>query len=406
MLVKIEDNNEIEKTLIYSIESDRVNATIDSFVAEIAPRVEARGFRKGHAPPTVIRTQFKDIILAECSARLVHEDVVESIKEKNIRVVGSPILVAEHRATTARRHVGNFNLDGSFSFAVTADVEPQISVKIPKLTVTEKLPSLEDVVMADLHKIRVSMAQLDFVERSAEHSDQVSIEFLDGSSGHASVAISDPPDVLADNEALVGKSAGDELEVVLADGSVVRAKVLAVFTRTLPELNDDLAKSALFESLDDMRKDIESKAANTHFAPLRAKIYYEILNQMIEANPIVLPSRWVDTEAKLICARIGLKEKSAHDENLMVQITVQADKNLRSNLILDGVYRDHENIHLSADEAFGIVESEAKKLGKETDEVLTHIRNTGQYETLMSFHERNRAIDYLISIAETTQEKV
>lgn len=407
MLVKIEDKGSVEKQLFFSVDKFAVEKEISSFVRDITPRVEVKGFRKGTAPPSVIRNHYNDIILSECSARIVHEVVSSEIRAKNLKIVGSPILIEAHRASRSKKHVGEFNLDGSFEFAVLADFEPELTVKIPdKLVVSEKLPSTDELVEQDLQKVRASMAQLEFVERPATKEDQVSLEFSAPDNNHATVVIGEPEELLVDNSVLVGKSAGDDVEVVLKDGRVASVKITAVFARSLPEINDDFAKSAMYESLDDMKRDLASKRTGDHALPLKAKLYAEILEQLISANPIDIPERWIDAETEVICKRIGVKSISSLGSQVSEQLRTQARKNLCSNIILDAIYRDNENIHMSADEVFGIVEREASRIGRSTDEVLTHLRNTGQYENLMSFHERNRTIDYLISQSTVEQEKV
>lgn len=407
MLVKIEDKTDIEKQLFYSVDKNHVDSSIDAFIKEITPRVEARGFRKGMAPTSVIRTQFKDAILTECSARMVHEDVTESIRLRNLKFVGSPILIEAHRSSRGKKHVGEFCLDGSFQFAVLADLEPVVVAKIPDdLFISESIPTVDDLVNADLNKVRASMAQLEFVEREARSDDQVSVELLNSSSGYVSIALSDPPEVFADNLIFLGKKAGDEFETALKDGRALRVRVSAIFTRVLPVLDDEFAKSAMYSSLEDMKAEIASKKSGEHQAPLKAKLYNEILTQLIDNNPLTVPDRWVDAEVSGMCNRIGLKSISENDNHLIQQLRVQAGRNLRSNLILDAFYRDNEKIHMSADEAYHLVEIEAQKVGRSTDEVLTHLRNTGQYEPFMSFHERNRVIDYLLSQAKLKQEQV
>ena len=407
MLLQIEDKNNIEKQLLFSVGRERVDAEINSFIGEITPRVEAKGFRKGNAPPAVIRSQFKELIMAECSARLVHSEVLESIREKNLKVIGNPVLTEEFRSGNGRKHVGTFNLDGTFNFAVSADFEPSLTVIIPEaLSVSEPMPSVQDMVDGDIEKIRATMAQLELVERPAELHDQVSVELLDGSNNHASINLSDVPDTFVDNSEFVGKSTNDEFEAVLKTGAISKVRITAVFARTLPAIDDEFARSAMFPSLDEMRKELLSKKATDFSAPLRAKLYHEILLQLIDSNPLDIPDRWIISEVNAICSRLGVKNLSQDRHDLVRQLRSQAERNIKSNIFLDAIYRAKESIHLSADDAFNVVEAEAKKAGRETDEVLTHLRNTGQYELLMSFHERNRTIDYLLSVATVKQEQV
>jgi trigger factor len=404
MLVNIEDINNIEKQLLFSVEPLRVEHTISSFIKEIAPRVDAKGFRKGMVPDNVIRHQYKDAILAECSARMVQEEVITSIRDRQLKVVGSPVLIEKDRMSNRKSHVGEFMLDGSFSFSVMADFEPELKVIVPDdLHISEAMPSLDSLVDDDLRKAQAALAQLDFVERPANKDDQVAVEFLDGSNNHASIMISDKPDIFASHEDFIGKSANDELEVPLADGSAVSVRITAVFAVTMPQIDNEFARSSMFESLDDMKKSLAAKRSHDYSTPLRAKIYSEILAQLVAANPVEIPGRWVDAEVTTICRRLNIE---AQPGELLVSFKELARRNILSNLFLDSIYRDHENIHMSADEVFGIIESEAQKIGRTPDEVLTHLRNSGQYELLMSSYERNRAIDYLISQAQVKQEQV
>jgi trigger factor len=406
MLVNIEDKNEIEKLLHYSVEKAIVDSVISQFVEDIRPRVDVKGFRKGTAPSSVVRTHFKDIILAECSARIVNDTVIESIQLKSLKIVGAPNVIADHKVKPGKKHIGNFNLDGSFSFSLEADLEPAINVTMPEITISEKIPSKEELVQMGLRKIQQSMAQLNLVDRPATPADRVSVEFMDDKNSYASIAISDPEEVLHSNLDLVGKSAGDQMEVALLDGTAANITVKGVFAVTLPEINDDFAKQAMFGSLAEMISDIESKSSDQTSAPLRAKLYHEVLVQLVAANPINIPERWIDNEVKVVCSRIGLRELPANNPFLTEEVRKQADLNIKSNLILDAIYRADEKIHMSADESFRIVEAEAVKAKLTTDEALTHLRNSNQYDTLMSFHERNRTIDHLLSTASVKQEQV
>ncbi len=397
MLEKVVDLGQIEKQLHFIVDQPTVDKTISAYVREIIPKVQINGFRKGAAPPAVVRRTYKDHIDAVCSEKLISEEVAAAIRDHSLRIVGRPIAEAPEGA----KHSGTYTSTGQFHFSVLADFAPQLSVTIPSLKLSERLPAVGDLANAEIARLAASQAQLELVDRPAEYTDQVSVEVdVNGTTEYLAIAISDPPEVLVSNSVLVSAVVGQTVVGTRRDGSSIHMKVCSVFSRTLPEINDDFARSCMYESMADMRQKLTDASQESVIAPLRAKLYGEILTQLIEVNPIQLPQRWIDTETAVVCKRLGMKNVPEEGSNLRRQLNDIATRNLYGNLLLDALYAAHDEISLSHDEVMAIIQGEAGKAGVSADEVLTQLKASGQYDAFMSFYERNRVIDFLISKAQ------
>ena len=397
MLIDIVDISDIEKRLNFKVTKTVVDSVFDDIAAEIQPHATIPGFRKGTASKEIVKNHYKTVIKTEASARMVHDEVVSAIRDHNLKILNNPTVVDEHRATGSRQFVGEFNLDGSFSASVIADFEPKLTVQgLEELTISEALPSVNDLVDRDLNAIRSNLAKMESVERPIEATDQVKLELLDGDSSNTVVNMSEPQLFLS-NEPLLGKKVGDTVKLDMAGGMQMEGKVVSVLSRQMPEIDDELAKAASFKSLAEMKRELGQKKYSEFFAPLRAKLYSEILDTLISKNPFPIPDRWITAELGNILQRLGLKEMPK--EEVQKSLREMAERNIRNNIILDAIYRDTESIHLSVDEAYGIIEREAARNGQQTEDFLTYIRNSNQYELVMSFHERNRVVDHLINKA-------
>ncbi|MFI4872409.1 MAG: trigger factor, partial [Phycisphaerales bacterium JB061] len=67
--------------------TERIDESLDALVSEAA----LPGFRKGHAPRSLLQKRFGDSVRSETKNQLVSSAYSEAIEEHSLKVVGSPI---------------------------------------------------------------------------------------------------------------------------------------------------------------------------------------------------------------------------------------------------------------------------------------------------------------------------
>ena len=79
-----------KKELVIEIPVDVVRKESESVTSQYQRVARIPGFRKGHAPSTLVRRHFRDDIRSEVVQSLVPKFFSDAVKEQNFSVVGQP----------------------------------------------------------------------------------------------------------------------------------------------------------------------------------------------------------------------------------------------------------------------------------------------------------------------------
>ena len=277
------------------------------------------GFRKGKAPRKVIETHYgKGVFYSDAIDIVFPEVYPAAIDELKIDPIDMPSIDVEE-----------ISKDNGLVLLVDVEVKPEFQLGDYKGVEVEKVDETvnEDVVNAKLDEMREKGSRLVSVEREIANGDTANIDFegfdgevaFEGGKGeNYDLVIGSGSFIPGFEEQLVGKKAGEEVEVNvtfpeeyhaenLAGKPVVfKVKVNDVKVKELPELNDEFAADTTeFNTLEELRADVRAKAeadakeaaknelrnrviekvvANTEVEVPEAMVKHEIDNQMMELN--------------------------------------------------------------------------------------------------------------------------
>ncbi|MCR8746131.1 trigger factor [Romboutsia lituseburensis] len=307
-------------TLKITVDNNKFEAAVTKAYNKTKGKYNIQGFRKGKAPKVVIETQYgKGVFYNDAIEILFPEVYPEAIKELNIDPIDRPDLDVEE-----------ISKDNGLVMVVNVEVKPEFElgaykgIEIAKVdnTVTEEEVkfSLEEMVNKNARLVSVE-------DKAIENGDTAVIDFegfengvaFEGGKGdNYSLAIGSNTFIPGFEEQLVGKKAGEEVEVNvtfpeeyhaenLAGKPVVfKVKVNDVKVKELPALDDEFAKDASeFDTLAELRADVRAKleeeaknaseatmrntlvekvAANTEVEVPEAMIQHQIDNMLMELN--------------------------------------------------------------------------------------------------------------------------
>lgn len=260
-----QDKN-VKKYLI-KFSKDEIEKIEDQIVREINQHYTFEGFRKGKVPKQVIKlrlgSDFNNMLLEEAEHELDHK-----IREEEKLLF--PIIV-ESRAQD-EEHIEFEVLLHTYPEIIKTEFE-NITVKIP-----ESKEVVEDFVQRRLNDLLESNAILDPKEEPIQYGDYVRINY-DLVDENGEVIKSDEEEeiiVREDDERelvkkLIGKTTGEEFELEKEDQDkklIQKVRIAQVYTRKLPELNDNFAKElnieveTLNELKETLRKEGEDAVKN------------------------------------------------------------------------------------------------------------------------------------------------
>ena len=252
-LVKKEGN---KVTLKITVDNNKFEEAVNKAYNKTKGKYNIPGFRKGKAPKVVIETQYgKGVFYNDAIDMLFPEVYPEAIKELNIDPIDRPDLDIEE-----------ISKDNGLVMVVNVEVKPEFELGAYKGIEISKVENTvsDDEVEAKLNEMVNKNARLTSVEDKAlENGDTAVIDFegfengvaFEGGKGeNYNLVIGSNTFIPGFEEQLVGKKAGEEVEVNVTFPETYHAENLAgkpvvfnvkvndVKVKEVPALDDEFAK--------------------------------------------------------------------------------------------------------------------------------------------------------------------
>lgn len=317
MQASLETLSSLERRLKVAVPMDQIDAEVGSRLKRLQRTAKLQGFRPGKVPLKVVEQQYGPKVRQEVLGDTVERTFTEAVREKNLRVAGSPRIEAAPIADAA----------GEFAFTATFEVFPEIVLGDVSAVTIER--AQVDVTEAEVDKtievLRKQRTEYVDVARGAMPGDAVNIDYrgsidgvpFDGGTAQGQAVVLGEGKLLPDFETgLAGLAAGQtkSFEVTFpADyhGAEVAGKV-AVFEVTmngvqearLPPLDAAFAKNLGIADgdLDKMREDVRSNLGREVKRRVQARTKDLVLKALLEVSRLDVPKALVDMEVERLMA--------------------------------------------------------------------------------------------------------
>ncbi|NNF90893.1 MAG: trigger factor [Boseongicola sp.] len=311
------------------VTAQELDAKVNEKLAEAAPEIEMKGFRKGRVPMALLKKQFGPRLLGEAMQESVDGAMSKHFEDSGDR----PAMQPKVEMTNDDWKEGD-DVEVAMSYEALPDIG---DIDLSKIKL-EKL-----VVKADDKAVEEALGNLaenaqNFEDRKktakAKDGDQVVIDFVGKVDGEAfeGGAAEDFPLVLGSGqfipgfeEKLVGVKTGDEMSVEVTFpaeyGNTDLAGKPAVFDVTVKAVqepkpapvDDELAKKFGADDLEALKAQIAERLEAEYAGASRAIMKRSLLDELDKAVKFDLPPSLVDAEAEQIAHQLW------HDENPDVQ---------------------------------------------------------------------------------------
>jgi trigger factor len=407
MDTQVEEVAENTVRMTVEVPSADVKHAVEHAATDLAATAKIPGFRKGKVPRKVLIARLgRDRVLSEAVESHIGGWFWNAAASSRIRPVAQPQL--EYDLPTSEEE--------SFRFTAKVPVQPLPEVadwsglEVP--AAEAEVPT--ELVEQELEALRASVAELVPVEgRPAKDGDVLIVDLVD-STGEAQrdyvVQLGSGRLVEEIERGLRGMSVGETrtIEYTGPDGEKKQAEatVKDVKEPVLPPLDDDLARSASeFESLDDLRGEIESRLKQALEAELDSEFRSAAVDKLVEASRVEVSDTLVDTRANdLLAGLLRSLERRGLNAETYLQVTGQTPEQLRDSvraearqsiareLVLEAV-ADKLGIEVSDDEVKQVVREEAEAAGEDPDELVAQVWERGRPDRLSADLRLRKALD-------------
>ena len=421
-LVKKEGN---KVTLKITVDNNKFEEAVNKAYNKTKGKYNIPGFRKGKAPKVVIETQYgKGVYYNDAIDMLFPEVYPEAIKELNIDPIDRPDLDIEE-----------ISKDNGLVMVVNVEVKPEFELGAYKGIEISKVDNTvsEEDVEARLNEMVNRNARLTSVEDKAlENGDTAVIDFegfkngvaFEGGKGeNYNLVIGSNTFIPGFEDQLVGKKAGEEVEVNVTFPEAYHAENLAgkpvvfnvkvndVKVKEVPALDDEFAKDTTeFETLAELRADVKAKleeqaknaadaemrnalvekvSANTEVEVPEAMVQHQIDNMLMELN-YQLQYQGLNLEQLLQMTGRGLDE-------LREERRADAERLVKSSLVLEAI-AEKENVEANDADVDDELEKMAAMYNMEVEKIKSSLRET-DIEDIKGQIKIRKTLDLLVENA-------
>jgi trigger factor len=312
MQVSVEASAGLERRMSVQVPAEQVENEITVRLTSLGREAKIQGFRPGKVPAKVIRQRYGDQVRQEVLQELLQSSYSEAVIQEKLQPAGGPTIEA-----------GNLEKGQDLSYTAVFEVYPEFELKdLNSIKIEQPEAKVVDAdIDTMIENLRKQRAEWQAVERKAVDGDQLTIDFegtlkgevFDGGSAKDfKFALGDGA-MLADfDKNLQGVVAGAEksfkmkfpkdyhAEELAGQKVEFAVKVTEVAEQVLPEINEELVKTYGIESgsVDDLRKDIQANMERELTAKCKAESKRQLLEGMLEANPIEIPAVLVRQECE------------------------------------------------------------------------------------------------------------
>ncbi|MBW6516006.1 MAG: trigger factor [Candidatus Cloacimonetes bacterium] len=397
MNVEIKDLDQCVKEMTITIPAEDAKNDYHAVLQKFKNYVVVPGFRKGKAPISMVDNLFFEQAREAYLKDKVFEYYETALKEKNIEPLYEGI-------------PKNIDWEKGKDLIMIFQYEVEPAVEITKYTGLE-VPYLhtdysQEMVDSTIENIRKNMAKEESVEGPAEAGDRliISIENLEEGLENEHLLLDINEIKLNENnygedfnKTLTGSKVNDVIDTILKDDDKefrVRITIKEIKKLILPEINDDFAKNADFESLEAMRNDIINSIQNqVESTNLREK-QKGLLIKLIEHNPFDIPPTSVMSYSqKLAEPYARLLNKSP--EEIAGYYTKTAYFDIKGYYIVNYLLKKLPLEITEVDEQ-AMIKEFADELNLQVDEYLEKNADVTKQEEFVNRIKEKKLFDYLI----------
>ncbi len=391
----------------------------------LARNIRVPGFRAGKAPPpVVIKRVGREAVLDEAIRESLGAWYRAAIDDAHVVPVGEPDV-----------DLSDMPKEGEpLKFSIEIGVRPKAELGEYKgLEVARREPGVQDsVIDTELDGLRERAAKLDTVERAAGRGDFVVMDFAGSVDGtpfpggegrDQMIELGSGRLVPGFEDQLEGAVGGEERTVTITFPDDYGAPELAgkeaefavtvreVKAKQLPELNDEFAEEAGFDTLDELRDDIRTRIATEEESRIEMEFREAALDAAVANATLEVPNALIEARAREMwesmlhtLAHQGIDRETylrlsgRSEEETIETSKPDAETALRREAVLAAV-AEAESLEPSEEEMLEAVSEAAPGERLSPKKLLERLKSNGRLDSLKDDLAQRKALDIVAGSA-------
>ena len=395
---------------------------------EIGKSIRLPGFRPGKVPANLVRQRYGTAVMAEVLEESVNDATKQVLDERGLRPAAQPKVDVREIADAK-----------DVEFTVEVELLPEIAMPdFASLHLTRfKAEPAPEAVEAALAEVASRQEGREPVteDRGAQAGDTLTVDFVGkvdgvpfsgGTGTDMPVKLGGAGFIPGFSEGMEGMKVGESRTIDVTFPAEYHAKELAgkaatfdLIGKTLEqpkpaELNDEMAASMGFETLEEVRKLVAGQIQREYDQVSRMRIKRDLLDALSKAVAFEVPASmadaefdaiWQRIEADLKAGRADEEDKAKDEATLRSDYRAIAERRVRLGLLLSEIGRAN-GIQVQPDEMTRAMRAEAGRYPGQEAQVMEFFRKNPQAaDGLRGPIYEDKVIDFILELAKV-EEKV
>ena len=409
MSVQVEKLEKNMAKLTIEVSADELEKAIEKVYQKQKKSISIPGFRKGKVPRAMVEKMYGKEVFYEDAAN----ELIPAAYEKAYDECGESIV------STPKVDVVQIEAGKPFIFTAEVALKPEVTlgaykgIEVDKVEVTVS----DEEVNAEIDRERERNARsISVSDRAVQDKDQTVIDFegfvdgvaFQGGKGeNYPLTIGSGAFIPGFEEQLIGKNIGEECDVnvtfpeeyhaedLAGKPAVFKVTVKEIKEKVLPELDDEFAAEVSeFDTLDEYKADVKANLISKKEKDVRNAKEDAVIQAIIDDAKMDIPEAMIETQQRQMIQEFaqniqmqGLSIEQYFQftgltpEAMMEQVKPQAEKRIKSRLVLEAVAKA-ENITVSEEDFDKEVAKMAEMYQMEADKVKESIGEEGKKQMM------------------------
>lgn len=422
MSVQVENLEKNMAKLTIEVSAEELEKALQEAYNKQKKSISLPGFRKGKVPRIMVEKMYGTNVFCDDAANSLLPGAYSSaMEESGLDIVSRPALDI-------------VQLEKGKPFIFTAEVAVKPEVKLGKymgVTVTKvDTAATEEEIEKEIDSEREKNARNITVEgRAVENGDTAVIDyegFVDGEAFEGgkgenhSLVIGSGSFIPGFEDQLIGKNAGDDVEVnvtfpeeyhakdLAGKAAVFKVKINEIKTKEIPKLDEEFVQDVSeFDTVDEYKNSIKEKIEERKANSAKAAQTDEAIKKIVDKSEMDIPEAMIDTQCEDMInqfaqqmAQQGLSMQQYLQftgmtmDKMKEQVRDEALARIESSLVLEQIAKE-ENIEITDEDVDAEIEKMAELYKMEADQLKGYMGES-EKEAMKKDLAEQRAVDLIM----------
>lgn len=411
------------------VPAETIAAKVTDKIKSIGENATIPGFRKGKAPESFLRQRYEKAVMGEVLDELIQSETSKTLSDRSLRPAMRPKI-----------EITAFDEGKDLEFTLDVEVVPEITpVDFATISLEKLIADIpEEEIEKALERLAAARSDSEPVkeDRAAKNGDVAVIDFVGSIDGvefpggkgeNYSLELGSGSFIPGFEDQLVGKKAGEKVDVKVPFPADYHAKDLAgkdaVFAVTVKELrakkaaeiNDEFAKFFGKNSLDELREMIRGELLREYESVSMSNLKRVLLDALAEAHDFPVPESMLDLEFDAIWKQVqAAKDKNQLDEDdagksddeLRDEYRAIAERRVRLGLLLAEIGMKNKITVTDADLNRAIMMEARQFPGQEKAVFDFYAKHPEMLDRLRAPLFEEKVIDFILKAVKLNEKKV